>query len=152
MKKDKLYSTKTLLCALLEDMCKKTGKVSKDDFIEEAVDVLSEEFSNKGSARTAILQHHLKQLIEKGNIKIEYENGKEVIHLIKRRNITLAKVVSFKDLIALFTLLFSTFGFSIFWFIITQQYMPLIITSVCMFASLIVLIRYERKVVIKTQI
>ena len=150
MKKNKLYYTKTLLYALLEDMCKKTGKVSKDDFIEEAVDVLSEEFSNKGSARTAILQHHLKQLIEKGDIKIEYENGKEIIHLIKRRNITLARVVSFRDLIALFILLFSAFSFSIFWFLITQQYMPLIITSICMFVSLIVIIRYERKIVLST--
>jgi hypothetical protein len=150
MKENKIYTTKTLLCALLEDMCKKTGKVSKDDFMEEALDILSEEFSDKESARTSILQHHLKQLIEKGDIKIEYENGEEVIYLIKRYNITLVKVISFKDLIALFTLLFSAFSFSIFWFIATKQYLPLIITSICMFASLIVLIKYERKIMIKS--
>jgi hypothetical protein len=146
--KKKVFTTNAMLLALLEDMCKKTGKVSKEDFIDEAVDLLSEEFSNEGSARNAILQHHLKEIIDDGDVKIGYENGKEMLYLVKRHHLTIAKVVPYKGLVALSALSFILFAFSIFWTIITKDWVMIVVCSIMLFATLIVSVTYERNLTI----
>jgi hypothetical protein len=149
--KKKVFTTNATLLALLEDMCKKTGKISKEDFIDEAVDLLSEEFSNEGSARNAILQHHLKEIIENGDVKVEFENGKEMLYLAKRHHLTIAKVVPYKGLEVLSLLAFALFAFSIFWTIVTREWITMIICGIILFGTLITLVGYERRLIIKTK-
>jgi hypothetical protein len=151
VEKKKVFTTNAMLLALLEDMCKKTGKVSKEDFIDEAVDLLSDEFSNEGSARSAILQYHLKEIIDDGDVKIGYENGKEMLYLMKRYPLTIAKVVPFKELVALSALSFILFAFSIFWTITTKDWVIMIVCSIILFATLMTLMAYERRLIVKSK-
>jgi hypothetical protein len=147
----KVFTTNAMLLALLEDMCKKTGKVSKEDFIDEAVDLLSEEYSNEASARNAILQHHLKEIIESGDVKVEFENGKEMLYLVKKHHLTIAKVVPYKGQEALLFLVFALFAFSILWTIVTKEWMAMVICGIILFGTLATLLGYERQLIIKTR-
>jgi len=151
-KKKNVFKTDVMLLALLQDMCKKTGKISKEEFLEEAIDLLSEseEFSSKVSVRNIVL-YHLKQIIDRENIKIEYENGKEMLYLLKKYPFTIAKVFSFKGLTFLTILSFILFAFSIFWTIATKEWMIIVVCGIILFSTLIVLVSYENNLIIKSK-
>jgi hypothetical protein len=152
VEKKNVFKTNVILLALLQDMCKKTGKVNKEDFIEEAVSLLfeNEEFSSRVSIRNIVL-YHLKQIIDNKDVKIEYENGKEMIYLLKKYPFTIAKVFSFKGLTFLTILSFILFTFSIFWTIATKELMMIVVCGINLFSTLIVLVSYETNLIIKSK-
>jgi hypothetical protein len=149
--KRKVFTTNAILLALLQDMCKKTGKVSKEDFIDEAVDLLSDEFSDEGSARNTVLQYHLQQLIKSGDVKVELEDGKEMLYLVKKYPLTIAKIVPFRGLAVLTVLVFILFAFSLFWTILTKEWMLMIVCGIMFFATITALIAYERCLIVKSR-
>jgi len=146
----KVFTTNVMLLALLEDMCKKTGKVSKEDFIDEAVDLLSEEYSNEASARNAI-QYYLLRLVESGDIKVEFEDGEEMLYLLKSYSLTLAKIFPYKGLMFLTITTFVFFTFSIFWTVLTKQWMIMVICGLLLFGTLMTLISYETQPIVKAR-
>jgi hypothetical protein len=151
IEKKNVFKTNVVLLALLQDMCKKTGKVSKEEFLEEAIGLLSqsEEFSSRVSIRNIVL-YHLKQIIDRGSIKIEYENGKEMIYLLKEYPLTLSKIYPLKGFAFLTIIGFVVFGFSILWTILTKELITMIISSIYLFGALITLVSYQTQPIIKT--
>jgi hypothetical protein len=152
IEKKNVFKTDVVLLALLQDMCKKTGKVNKEDFIEEAVSLLSEieEFSSRVSVRNIVL-YHLKQIINNKDVKIEYENGKEMLYLLKKYPFTIAKVFSFKGLTFLTILSLILFAFSIFWTIATKEWIIIVVCGIILFSTLTVLVSYETNLIIKSK-
>jgi hypothetical protein len=146
-----IFTTKAILLALLEDMCKKTGKVSKDDFIDEAVEILSEEYKSEESVRNTVIQHYLPKLVESGDIKVKFENGKEMLYLMKKYPLTIGKVVPYRGLTFLTILAFTLFAFSLFWTIATKEWVISVVCGIMLFATLIALISYERCLIVKAR-
>jgi len=151
-KKKNVFKTDIMLLALLQDMCKKTGKISKEDFIEEAVNLLSEseEFSSRASIRNVAL-YHLKQIIDNGDAKVEYENGKEMLCLLKKYPLTLSKIFPLKGFAFLTIIAFVLFAFSVFWTVATKEWMIIVVCGIILFSTLIVLVSYETGLIIKSK-
>jgi hypothetical protein len=154
MEKEKknVFKTDVMLLALLQDMCKKTGKVSKEDFIEEAIDLLSEyeEFSNRVSMRNVVL-YHLKQIIDNKDAKVAYENGKEMLYLLKEYPLTLSKIFPLKGFTFLTIIAFVLFAFSVFWTVATKEWVVIVVCGIILFSTLIVLVSYETNLIIKSK-
>jgi len=147
--KEKVFTTRAKLLALLSDMSKH-GKVYKDEFISEALDLLIDDYNDVNSARNAVL-YHLSKLVENQSVKIETEtNGSEYLILQKKYStFTLAKVLPYTGIIINCLIAFLAFAFSLLWAIVSKEYSVLILSVIYLFSSIILLVSYERALIVK---
>jgi len=147
--KEKVFTTRAKLLALLSDMYK-DGKVYKDEFISEAVELLADDYNDVNSARSAAL-YHLSKLIEDQSIKVETDaNGSQyLIPQKKYSTFTLAKVLPYTGVTLNVAIAFLMFAFSLLWTIATREYSALILSIVYLFTSIVLLISYERTLIVK---
>ncbi|MGP3705219.1 MAG: hypothetical protein ACKD6O_08025, partial [Candidatus Bathyarchaeota archaeon] len=149
VKKTKVFTPRYKLLALLSTLKDENNIIDKEEFIDEAEDLLREDFKDENIRMT--ITYYLETFKRAGIIDTStLKNGTEIIKLNKQViPYMLSDVISLKYVALNVIVAFASFACSIFYALITKIFEPLIVSSVFLFVSIVVMLQFQRVPIIK---
>lgn len=150
VKKAKIFTPRYKLLALLSTLKNKDNIIDKKEFIDEAEDILAEDFES--DVLKTEINYYLEKFKRDNIIELStLPDGTEIIKLNKQIiPYAFSEVINIKYLIVSTIIAFLTFTLSLFYALLTKIFEPLIVSAIFLFVSAFILLQYQRIPIIKT--